>query len=30
MSELKVTGKVEQILNPESGTSKAGKDWKQN
>lgn len=27
MSELKVTGEVKQILKPESGTSKAGKEW---
>lgn len=27
MSELKVTGRLTQILTPESGTSKAGKEW---
>jgi len=28
MSELKVTGKIEELLPVESGVSKAGKDWK--
>jgi len=28
MSELKIKGKITKILNVESGTSKAGKDWK--
>ena len=28
MSELKVSGKIEKILPVESGTSKAGKEWK--
>jgi len=27
MSELKVTGQLKQILYPENGTSKAGKEW---
>ena len=27
MSELKVKGKIEKILEIEKGTSKAGKDW---
>jgi hypothetical protein len=27
MSELKVTGKLTNILNPVSGISKSGKDW---
>lgn len=27
MSELTVSGKVTHILKPQSGTSKAGKDW---
>jgi len=31
MSELKVTGTITKVLNPENGTSKAGKEWnKQN
>ncbi len=28
MSELKVKGKITKVLDVESGTSKAGKDWK--
>jgi len=28
MAELKITGKIEKFLDVESGTSKAGKDWK--
>lgn len=28
MSDLKVKGKIEKILEVEKGTSKAGKDWK--
>ena len=28
MSELKIKGKITKILNVESGTSKAWKDWK--
>ena len=28
MTELKVNGKVEKVLEPIKGTSKAGKEWK--
>ena len=28
MSELKIKGRITKILNVESGTSKAGKEWK--
>lgn len=27
MSELTIKGKLTKVLNPENGTSKAGKDW---
>ena len=28
MSDLKVTGTITKVLNPESGTSQSGKDWR--
>lgn len=28
MNELKVTGTITKVLNPESGTSQAGKEWR--